>query len=88
MSVVAVVLVRVLQQVLSQARWMSARAALGPWGWCPDKRAPIKLKRWLKKLAAVDILSSDTAHQVEQCFAIRQVCSFWPVTGRSYMATT
>ena len=52
MSVVAVVLVRVLPQVLNQERWMSARAALGPWDWCPDKRAPIKLKCWLKKLAA------------------------------------
>jgi len=73
MSVVAVPLVRVLQQALSQDIWMSAQAALGPWDWCPDKRAPIKLKRWLRKLTAVDILSSDTAHQVEECFVIRQV---------------
>ena len=69
---------------------MSARAALGPWDWCPDKRAPIKLKRWLSKLTAVDILSSATAHQVEQCFVIRQVHYFWPNivnTARSYTAT-
>ena len=73
MCVVAVLVVRVLQQALNQETWMSARAALGPWDWCPDKRAPIKLKRWLSKLTAVNIMSSDTAHQVEHCFVIRQV---------------
>ncbi|DBA65715.1 TPA: hypothetical protein ACH3X2_002762 [Trebouxia sp. C0005] len=65
-------LVRVLQLVLNQDIWMSARAALGPWSWCPDKQAPIKLKRWLRKLTAVNALSSVTADEVEQCFVIRQ----------------
>ena len=73
MCVVAVLVVRMLQQALNQETWMSARAALGPWDWCPDKRAPIKLKRWLSKLTAVNIMSSDTAHQMEHCFVIRQV---------------
>ncbi|KAL0032412.1 hypothetical protein WJX79_010056 [Trebouxia sp. C0005] len=65
-------LVRVLQLALNQDIWMSARAALGPWSWCPDKQAPIKLKRWLRKLTAVNALSSVTADEVEQCFVIRQ----------------
>ena len=72
--VLAVPLVQMLKQAVTLDAWMSARAALTPWDWCPDKRAPIKLKRWLKALNG-SYLSSGEVGDVEECFVIRQVTS-------------
>ena len=72
--VLAVALVQTLKEALTLDAWMSARAALTPWGWCPDKRAPIKLKRWLKALHC-SFLSGMEVEDVEECFVIRQVTS-------------
>ena len=69
----AVPLVQMLQQALTLDAWMSARAALTPWGWCPDQQAPTKLKRWLKVLSGTRFLNSTEVRDVEECFAIRQV---------------
>jgi len=68
-------LLSVLKVMRTQQLWMSAWAALGPWGWCRDKKTPLMFKRWLRRLQAGDVVSELTVSDIQECFTIPQVCS-------------
>jgi len=65
----------VLKVVRTQHLWMSAWAALGPWGWCRDKKAPFMLKRWLRRLQAEEVVTELAVSDIQECLIIPQVCS-------------
>ncbi len=65
-----------LEVALVEEPWMSARAALGVWDWCPDAQAPAKLKRWLKTLSSGRALTGVAVRRVEECFTVRVVNPF------------
>ncbi len=56
-----------------QKAWRPVWAALRNWSWCKDKRAPVLLKRWLKRLDAGRALPSATIAGIADCFSANMV---------------
>ena len=67
-------LLGVLKVMRTQHLWMSAWAALAPWGWCREKTGRFMLKRWLRRIQAEDVITELVASDIQECFTIPQVC--------------
>ena len=71
-------LLGVLKVMRTQHLWVSAWVALGPWGWCKDKKAPFMFKRWLRRLQPEQVVTEPIISDIQECFTIPQVCSGMP----------
>ncbi|KAL0047080.1 hypothetical protein WJX82_005974 [Trebouxia sp. C0006] len=65
-------LLSVLKVMRTQQLWMSAWAALAPWGWCKEKTAQFMLKRWLRRLQAEGVVTELATSDIQECFTIPQ----------------
>ncbi len=70
---VAVLVLIVMKHIREDKPWMHAWGALWPWRWTKDKRAPDKLKHWLRTLVDGGMLTKEETRKILDYLIVKLV---------------